>query len=65
MVANDRQIIEITDADLPLHCPTSNMTLWDSHPRVFLPIEQTENGEVHCPYCGTLFRLMSSEAQAS
>lgn len=47
--------IEVSAADLPLHCPTPAMQLWDSHPRVFLPIEQT--GEALCPYCGTLFRL--------
>jgi len=46
---------EITRADLPLHCPLSSMSLWNSHPRVFLPIEAT--GEELCPYCGTLYIL--------
>ncbi|MGH8670743.1 MAG: zinc-finger domain-containing protein [Burkholderiales bacterium] len=52
---NKQRLIEITEKDLPLHCPTADMQLWNSHPRVFLPIEKT--GEALCPYCGTLFRL--------
>ncbi len=27
--------------DLPLHCPGPKTPLWNSHPRVFLPIEMT------------------------
>ncbi|MDA8389790.1 MAG: zinc-finger domain-containing protein [Gammaproteobacteria bacterium] len=46
---------EVTRADLPLHCPLPGMSLWNSHPRVFLPIEVT--GEERCPYCGTLYVL--------
>lgn len=46
---------EITRADLPLHCPMENMTLWNSHPRVYLSIEET--GEAKCPYCGAVYRL--------
>jgi uncharacterized Zn-finger protein len=26
------------------------MYLWNSHPKVYLPIEET--GEAKCPYCG-------------
>ena len=52
---NTRRQIEVTAADLPLHCPTPSMALWNSHPRVFLPIEQT--GEALCPYCGTRYTL--------
>ncbi|MBX9963053.1 MAG: zinc-finger domain-containing protein [Burkholderiales bacterium] len=47
--------IEVTAKDLPLHCPMPSMLLWNAHPRVFLPIEQT--GEALCPYCGTRYRL--------
>lgn len=47
--------IEVLDEDLPLHCPIPSMKLWNSHPRVFLPIEDT--GEALCPYCGTLYTL--------
>ena len=52
---NDRQHYEISRRDLPLHCPLPDMSLWNSHPRVYLPIEET--GEAKCPYCGTEFTL--------
>lgn len=54
-IANQQRVIEVTAADLPLHCPMPGQSLWNSHPRVFLPIEQ--KGEALCPYCGTLYRL--------
>ena len=41
----------VTEADLPLSCPMPGMKLWNSHPRVYLPIEDT-GGEAQCPYCG-------------
>jgi len=47
--------IEVTAADLPLHCPMPSMTRWNAHPRVFLSIER--GGEALCPYCGTRYRL--------
>jgi uncharacterized Zn-finger protein len=47
--------IEITPSDLPLHCPTPEMLLWNAHPRVYMPIEKT--GEAMCPYCGTKYTL--------
>lgn len=49
------RVVEVTGQDLPLHCPLPAETVWNAHPRVFLPIEQT--GEARCPYCGTLYRL--------
>lgn len=55
-VNDDQQrVIEIDAADLPLHCPTREVALWCSHPRVFLDIAAT--GHVMCPYCGTQYRL--------
>jgi uncharacterized Zn-finger protein len=52
---NTQRIIEVTAKDLPLHCPMSDMVAWDSHPRVFLPVEV--KGEALCPYCGTMYVL--------
>ena len=46
---------EVTAADLPLHCPMPSMTLWNAHPRVFIPVEKT--GEARCPYCSTLYKF--------
>ncbi len=52
---NSESFVNVTEDDLPLHCPLDRMRLWDSHPRVYLPIEET--GRARCPYCGTLFVL--------
>ena len=46
---------EVTKKDLPLHCPMPSMSLWNSHPRVFLEIE--DKGETTCPYCGAVYVL--------
>ncbi|WP_334107773.1 zinc-finger domain-containing protein [Methylobacillus sp.] len=58
-MATDTQEIEVTAKDLPLHCPTDEVALWCSHPRVFLDIAAT--GHVACPYCGTKYRLKAGE----
>jgi uncharacterized Zn-finger protein len=57
---NKARVIEVTSADLPLHCPMPSMALWNAHPRVFLPIEKT--GEALCPYCGTKYLLKGGAA---
>jgi uncharacterized Zn-finger protein len=59
---NKQREIEITASDLPLHCPTPAMLLWNAHPRVFLPVEKT--GTALCPYCGTRFNLKGGAAAA-
>lgn len=46
---------QVTSKDLPLCCPMPDMTVWNSHPRVYLPIEAT--GKVECPYCSAQFEL--------
>ena len=53
--ASTKRHYEITRADLPLCCPMPNMRLWDSHPRVYMPIEVT--GREVCPYCGAEYTL--------
>lgn len=53
--ANARQRYVVGRADLPLSCPLPAMALWNSHPRVYLPIEAER--EVQCPYCGAHFVL--------
>jgi uncharacterized Zn-finger protein len=54
--ASTKREYEVRRADLPLSCPTPEQKLWDSHPRVYLPIEQT--GSASCPYCGAKYRLV-------
>jgi len=48
--------LKINKGELPLHCPIESMSLWNTHPRVFLPIEN--NGTAKCPYCGTEYELI-------
>ena len=63
-VPNDRERVEVTAAELPLHCPMPGKRLWDSHPKVYLPI--ADSGREPCPYCGTLYVLAdpASEPQS-
>ena len=55
--ANTQKRYEVRASDLPLSCPLPSMALWNSHPRVYLPIAQ-EGGEALCPYCGAHFVLV-------
>jgi uncharacterized Zn-finger protein len=55
IAANAENRYEVTAADLPLACPMPGMHLWNSHPRVYLPVEAS--GEAKCPYCGALYVL--------
>jgi uncharacterized Zn-finger protein len=56
---NAQNRYEVGNDALPLHCPMDGMSLWNSHPRVYLPIE--ESGEARCPYCGAVYVLKSDE----
>lgn len=47
---------EVTQADLPLSCPSPKFRLWDAHPRVYLPI--AVEGRVVCPYCNAEYILI-------
>lgn len=53
--ANAQARYTITRKDLPLHCPMPGSTLWNSHPRVYLPIDKS--GQERCPYCGAVYVL--------
>lgn len=54
--ASTEKQYQITAADLPLSCPMPSMKLWNSHPRVYLPIADT--GHEVCPYCGAEYFLV-------
>lgn len=45
----------ITESDLPLSCPMDDMTLWNAHPKVFLPLDK--QGKATCYYCGATYEL--------
>ena len=55
--ANALKQYEVRRAELPLSCPQPSMALWNSHPRVYLPIEE-EGGHSQCPYCGATYVLV-------
>lgn len=57
--ANAQHRYEVTPADIPLSCPMPGMYLWNSHPKVYLPIVET--GEAKCPYCGAEYYLTTEE----
>jgi len=56
--ANAENHYEVTRADLPLSCPMPGMSLWNSHPKVYLPIEKS--GKAKCPYCGADYCLIEN-----
>lgn len=55
-VPNAKNRYEVSRADLPVHCPMPGSSLWNSHPRVFIPVE--EAGQAICPYCGAEYTLV-------
>ena len=54
--ASTQESYEVHRQDLPLSCPTPEQKLWNAHPRVYLPIEET--GEASCPYCSAHYKLV-------
>ena len=57
--ANAQHRYEVKRRELPLSCPMPGMYLWNSHPKVFLPIE--ESGAAKCPYCGAQYVLAEDD----
>jgi uncharacterized Zn-finger protein len=57
-IASTERVYHVSHADLPLSCPMPGMRLWDAHPKVYLPIEET--GQATCPYCAAEFLLTAA-----
>jgi uncharacterized Zn-finger protein len=57
--ANAQHKYGVRQKDLPLSCPMPGMYLWNSHPKVYLPVEET--GEAKCPYCGAQYHLTAAD----
>jgi len=57
--ANAQHRYQVRPEDLPLSCPMPGMYLWNSHPKVYLPVE--ESGTAKCPYCGAQYQLGGEE----
>lgn len=60
--SNARTHVDVTADELPMHCPTPDTALWNSHPRVYIPLDDTP--EAACAYCGTIFRLVRSRDES-
>lgn len=58
-----KSIVEVSATDLQgpgvVFCPNPKMPLWSNHPRVFLDVATTGQGQ--CPYCGTVYQLKAGE----
>jgi uncharacterized Zn-finger protein len=50
---NAQRRVEVQRRDLPL----PGASLWDSHPKVYIPIEESQDGHMLCPYCSTEYVL--------
>lgn len=59
--SNAQSLVEVTRNELPMHCPTPGSAMWDGHPRVYIPLEESD--EASCSYCGTRFRLVTEKAE--
>ena len=55
--ANAENRYRVSGADLPLSCPMPGMSLWNSHPKVYLPIVE-DGGHARCPYCSAEYDLV-------
>ena len=53
---NTKNSYEVTQDDLPVHCPMPGSSLWDSHPQVFIAFNKQGYGK--CPYCGAEYHLL-------
>jgi len=60
---NAPAVVEVSAEDFEgpgaVFCPNPKMTLWSTHPRVFIDVGTTGVGK--CPYCGTVYRLKAGE----
>ena len=52
---NAKDHYEVSEDDVPVHCPMPGSSLWNSHPQVFIAFDQ--NGQGKCPYCGAEYTL--------
>ncbi|PCJ31996.1 MAG: hypothetical protein COA90_04525 [Gammaproteobacteria bacterium] len=52
------QRYEVHPSDLPLSCPTADMSQWDGHPKVYLDF--ADKAEVMCPYCSAVYVLLET-----
>jgi len=54
---NAKKAIQVTAKDLPIHCPVEGASQWDSHPKVYIPVEEN-GGTAVCPYCSATYKII-------
>jgi uncharacterized Zn-finger protein len=61
---NDAVLIGESDllGERAVLCPNPKMPLWSNHPRVFIDVRTTGQGQ--CPYCGTRYQLAAGAARS-
>jgi len=52
---NAKDYYEVSQDDMPVHCPMPGTSLWNSHPQVYIPLDSKGHGK--CPYCGAEYQL--------
>ncbi|MDE2402566.1 MAG: zinc-finger domain-containing protein [Burkholderiales bacterium] len=62
--AHTKSPVEVSAQDLQgpdgvVFCPNPNMSLWSTHPRVYIDVVTAGSGQ--CPYCGTVYKLKDGE----
>ncbi len=58
--SNAQNFVEVTADELPITCPMPDAPLWNSHPKVFIPLDDSPVAK--CNYCGTEFRLVEARS---
>jgi uncharacterized Zn-finger protein len=61
---SDAVLVSASDlhGDRAVFCPNPKMPLWSNHPRVFIDVGTTGQGQ--CPYCGTRYQLIPGAARS-
>lgn len=59
VTSNMERRYTVSEKDLPVSCPLPWTVRWNSHPRVYLPLEP--GTDATCPYCGAVFSLARAE----
>ena len=58
-------VVEVLASELQgpgvVFCPNPKMPLWSNHPRVFIDVRTTGQGQG--PYCGTRYQLAAGAAR--
>ena len=53
---NSGKRYELSESQLPAHCPMQGCSTWNSHPKVYLPVKEN-GGSAVCSYCSAEYVL--------